>query len=508
MSAPDHCTHCSDICISTDSGTSARARTGSRSTAPTAPPVTRPSGIAQLLDEEAATTGPERLPDHDARAQTWQAAANLARGDDDVHTHRPASLRHRRAHRDRLRAAPAQPPGRTRPVIPRAPCPRHLAHLHAGTPKTTGGGDPAVVGRDRGPRRHGRILDGLPDWEAEIPVRAARLRHPRTSDAYHRPSRPVPTGSSSAPPPSATTRPTAPAPVPHPGPPLRPRARAHRPRRRPRRHRVHPRAGLSSGIHLWGRGPRRAGMRRRAAPLGRHRPGRRHPLGPAAAPTSGDARCDWCPTTTPRRHRPGHILRRHATPDRHRDRDGTHEWKGTTMSTFTSPQPHPQASPTPTTSAPPHHRSTALRADRRDQPRRQGRDRRDRPRRRPGTTAEDALLFPQSPRRIVEEPCRADRPRDPHPGVAKPGQSAPWTLTDATGDPAAVKRATDFLDAYKSGGLAAPEPAVDAATAAALKLLKDQGTRLTRQPPPATGGTGSRPEQGTNKPARRRGEHG
>ena len=39
-------------------------------------------GLLSLIlgDEEAATAGPERLPDHDARAQTWQAAANLARG--------------------------------------------------------------------------------------------------------------------------------------------------------------------------------------------------------------------------------------------------------------------------------------------------------------------------------------------------------------------------------------------------------------------------------------------
>lgn len=92
-----------------------------------------------------------------------------------------------------------------------------------------------------------------------------------------------------------------------------------------------------------------------------------------------------------------------------------------------------------------------------------------------GTTAEDALLFPKvlvaSLKNRVGQTVLATLTQ----GVAKPGQSAPWTLTDATGDPAAVKRATDFLDAYKSGGLAAPEPAVDAATAAALKLLEDQG---------------------------------
>ena len=37
--------------------------------------------IAVMCDEEAATAGPERLPDHDARAQTWSRAAALIRGD-------------------------------------------------------------------------------------------------------------------------------------------------------------------------------------------------------------------------------------------------------------------------------------------------------------------------------------------------------------------------------------------------------------------------------------------
>ena len=167
------------------------------------------------------------------------------------------------------------------------------------------------------------------------------------------------------------------------------------------------------------------------------------------------------------------------------------------MSTFTSPQPHPQASPTPTTRAPPIIEVLRYMSRPSRPARRQGRDRRDRPRRRPGTTAEDALLFPKvlvaSLKNRVGQTVLATLTQ----GVAKPGQSAPWTLTDATGDPAAVKRATDF-DAYKSGGLAAPEPAVDAATAAA-SAAEGPGTRLTRQPCPATGGTGSRPEQGTNK---------
>lgn len=92
-----------------------------------------------------------------------------------------------------------------------------------------------------------------------------------------------------------------------------------------------------------------------------------------------------------------------------------------------------------------------------------------------GTTSEDALIFQGGLIGALKNRVGQTVLATVTQGVAKPGQSAPWTLTDATGDPAAVKRATDFLDAYKSGGLAAPEPAVDAATAAALKLLKDQG---------------------------------
>lgn len=86
MSAPGHCRHCEEGCTgdtpilgwpddephTDDNG------------------ATWPGGgcfacdeaerIAQLCDEEAVIVGLERLPDHDARAQTWQAAANLARG--------------------------------------------------------------------------------------------------------------------------------------------------------------------------------------------------------------------------------------------------------------------------------------------------------------------------------------------------------------------------------------------------------------------------------------------
>jgi len=80
MSAPGHCRHCSDICISTDSWHVREYEDGFAEYRSNCPACDEAERIAQLLDEEAATTGPERLSDHDARAQTWQAAANLARG--------------------------------------------------------------------------------------------------------------------------------------------------------------------------------------------------------------------------------------------------------------------------------------------------------------------------------------------------------------------------------------------------------------------------------------------
>ena len=42
-------------------------------------------------------------------------------------------------------------------------------------------------------------------------------------------------------------------------------------------------------------------------------------------------------------------------------------------------------------------------------------------------------------------------------GAAKPGKNAPWILIDATGDAAAVKKATDYL----AGGLSKPAPVVN-----------------------------------------------
>ena len=52
-------------------------------------------------------------------------------------------------------------------------------------------------------------------------------------------------------------------------------------------------------------------------------------------------------------------------------------------------------------------------------------------------------------------------------GVAKPGQSAPWVLNDASADPAAAARATAYLAALAAGQFSAPEVATPAPAPAA-----------------------------------------
>ena len=82
-----------------------------------------------------------------------------------------------------------------------------------------------------------------------------------------------------------------------------------------------------------------------------------------------------------------------------------------------------------------------------------------------GTTAEDALIFPKvlvgSLKGRVGQTVLATLTQ----GQAKPGQSAPWTLTDATADPALVAKATAFLDAYKAGQYTSPADTSPAAAA-------------------------------------------
>ena len=53
-------------------------------------------------------------------------------------------------------------------------------------------------------------------------------------------------------------------------------------------------------------------------------------------------------------------------------------------------------------------------------------------------------------------------------GTAKPGQSAPWILVDATTDNDCVQAATTYLDSIASGQFAAAEPEVE-------QLAKDSG---------------------------------
>lgn len=87
-----------------------------------------------------------------------------------------------------------------------------------------------------------------------------------------------------------------------------------------------------------------------------------------------------------------------------------------------------------------------------------------------GDTAEDALIFPKvlvaSLKSRIGQTVLATLTQ----GVAKPGQSAPWTLTDASADQGAVARATAFLDAYKAGQYAAPDTAPAPAATPAVDL--------------------------------------
>jgi hypothetical protein len=76
-----------------------------------------------------------------------------------------------------------------------------------------------------------------------------------------------------------------------------------------------------------------------------------------------------------------------------------------------------------------------------------------------GTTAEDTLVFPKVLVSALKGRIGQTVLGTLGQGQAKPGQSAPWVLADATADQAAVTRATAFLDAYKAGQYAAPTAA-------------------------------------------------
>ena len=83
------------------------------------------------------------------------------------------------------------------------------------------------------------------------------------------------------------------------------------------------------------------------------------------------------------------------------------------------------------------------------------------------TTEEDALIFPKvlvsSLRKQVGHKVLGILGQ----GIAKPGQSAPWVLNDASGDAAAAARATAYLAALAAGQFSAPEVATPAPAPAA-----------------------------------------
>ncbi len=103
-----------------------------------------------------------------------------------------------------------------------------------------------------------------------------------------------------------------------------------------------------------------------------------------------------------------------------------------------------------------------------------------------GETHEDVLIFPRvligSLKQRLGERVLARLTT----GTAKPGQAAPWVLADASGDAAAVAKATAYLNSYLSEGMTSPAPAQPApaaapsggdadALAAAMELLKANG---------------------------------
>lgn len=60
-------------------------------------------------------------------------------------------------------------------------------------------------------------------------------------------------------------------------------------------------------------------------------------------------------------------------------------------------------------------------------------------------------------------------------GNAKPGQSAPWVLNDASGDPAAVTAATTYLTGQTAATLTAPATAKQSELDAAIGNLTSAG---------------------------------
>jgi hypothetical protein len=63
-------------------------------------------------------------------------------------------------------------------------------------------------------------------------------------------------------------------------------------------------------------------------------------------------------------------------------------------------------------------------------------------------------------------------------GEAKPGQTAPWIIVDASKEPKAVKAATEYLTGQVAASLASPEPATPADDLAAA--LADLGATVVK----------------------------
>lgn len=96
-----------------------------------------------------------------------------------------------------------------------------------------------------------------------------------------------------------------------------------------------------------------------------------------------------------------------------------------------------------------------------------------------GTTSEDVLFFPRvligAFKSKLGEKVLGVIGR----GTAKPGQAAPWIITDASASPEAVQAATTYLTGQVAASITAPAaPAVDPAAdalAAALGNLQSAG---------------------------------
>lgn len=90
-----------------------------------------------------------------------------------------------------------------------------------------------------------------------------------------------------------------------------------------------------------------------------------------------------------------------------------------------------------------------------------------------GETHEDVLLFPKvlvgSLKSRIGERVLARMGK----GTAKPGQSAPWLLVDASGDADAVAAATAYLTGQTAASLAAPAAPAAPVEAAGLQVTPE-----------------------------------